>query len=273
MNESHCGYQGDRDEALIAFVYDERKGDRTERARFEAHLAGCLLCSEEVAALRGVRLQLGRWAPPEPSYVANGRQASAVGPQSTNPPSATRSPQSGWWREMPAWAQVAAALLFLGVSAGVANLDVSYGANGFSVRTGWMKPAGVAAVTPTAAPANPAPWRSDLASLERQLKAEFRAVQMSASANAAQAQPVRVAQSDADVVRRVRTLIEESEKRQQSELALRVAEVLRDVQAQRQADLIKIDRTLGAVENRVGVEVMKDRQRLNTLLVRTSGRQ
>jgi hypothetical protein len=215
--------------------------------------------------------------------LTNNRQLSLVGPQAANPPSgnlnppsgnlnppsAIRDPQSRWWREIPAWAQVAAALLFLGVSAGVANLDVKYDANGLSVKTGWMKPAAVAA-SPAPVAADSTPWRSDLASLERQLKSEMRAVQTAAQATAQPAQPVRVSSSpDADVVRRVRALIEESEKRQQTELALRVAEVLRDVHAQRQADLIKIDRTLGGV----GVEVMKDRQRLNTLLVRTSGRQ
>ena len=61
-------------------------------------------------------------------------------------------------------------------------------------------------------------------------------------------------------MRRVRALVDESEKRQQRELALRVAEVLRDVNAQRQADLVKIDRSLGAVQNNLGVEVMKQRQ-------------
>lgn len=277
MNKILCGYQGDREEALIAFLYDEPAGDRAERARFEAHMAACAQCGEELAALRGVQLQLGRWAPPEPSYLTNNRQLSLVGsqtaapqsgnPQSGNPRSAIRDPQVSWWREIPAWAQVAAALLFLGVSAGVANLDVKYDANGLSVRTGWMKP-GAVAVSPAPVAADSTPWRSDLASLERQLKSEMRAVQTTAAAQ--QAQPVRVSSaSDPDVVRRVRALIEESEKRQQTELALRVAEVLRDVHAQRQADLVKIDGLLGGV----GVEVMKDRQRLNTLLVRTSGRQ
>jgi hypothetical protein len=277
MNKSYCGYSGDREEALIAFLYDEPAGDRAERARFEAHMAACTQCSEELAALRGVQLQIGRWAPPEPSYLTNNRQLSLVSPQTanpqtSNPQSAIRDPQSSWWREIPAWAQVAAALLFLGVSAGIANLDIKYDANGLNVRTGWMKPS-AAAMSPAPVATDSAPWRSDLASLERQLKSEMRAVQTTASAAALQAQPVRASSSDVDVVRRVRALVEESEKRQQTELALRVAEVLRDVHAQRQADLIKIDRTLGAVENRVGVEVMKDRQRLNTLLVRTSGRQ
>jgi len=222
-----------------------------------------------------VQLQLGRWAPPEPSYVTNNRQLSLVGqqpanPQSGNPQSDLRVPQSSWWREIPAWAQVAAALLFLGVSAGVANLDVKYDANGLSVRTGWMKPTAAAVVPSPAVAADSAPWRSDLASLERQLKSEMRTMQTATAATAQQPQPVRASSSpDAEVVRRVRALVEESEKRQQTELALRVAEVLRDVHAQRQADLVKIDGLLGGV----GVEVMKDRQRLNTLLVRTSGRQ
>jgi hypothetical protein len=74
------------------------------------------------------------------------------------------------------------------------------------------------------------------------------------------------------VLRRVRALLDESEKRQQRELALRVAEVVRDVNAQRQADLVKIDRSLGVVQNNLGVEVMKQRQSLN-LLYRASQRQ
>ena len=61
------------------------------------------------------------------------------------------------------------------------------------------------------------------------------------------------------MLRRVRALVDESEQRQQRELALRVAEVLRDVNAQRQADLVKIDRSLGVVQNNLGVEVMKQR--------------
>jgi len=269
MTDSFCGYQGDREEALIAVLYDDG-GDAREQAVFEGHLSTCARCRDELAALRGVRAQLARWAPPEPAFgITSGDPQSAIG-----------SPQSHWWRQIPAWAQVAAALLFLGVSAGIANLDVRYDANGLSIRTGWATPpsrdarldapapSGVALNTNGVAPseAAAAPWRTDLAALERQLQAM--------KAAAAQTQPARAASAiDADVMRRVRALLDESEKRQQRELALRVAEVFRDVSAQRQADLAKIDRTLGTMENNLGVEVMKDRQRLNTLLIRTSGRQ
>jgi hypothetical protein len=51
--------------------------------------------------------------------------------------------------------------------------------------------------------------------------------------------------------------------------------MLRDINAQRQADLVKIDRTLGAVQNNVGIEVMKTRQQINQmdLIYRASQRQ
>jgi len=50
---------------------------------------------------------------------------------------------------------------------------------------------------------------------------------------------------------------------------------MREVNAQRQADLVKIDRTLGTVQNNLGVEVLKNRQQLNqmNLLYRASQRQ
>jgi hypothetical protein len=68
----------------------------------------------------------------------------------------------------------------------------------------------------------------------------------------------------------VRGLLQESERRQQRELALRVAELARDAQAQRQADLVRIDRSLGIMQSRTGVEVMRTQQQLNTLAQRVS---
>jgi len=289
MTTSLCGYPGDRDEALVTYLYDDGGADAGERALFDAHVESCARCRDDLDALRGVRTQLARWSPPEPKF---GMAASQ---------SAIRSPQSVWWREVPAWAQVAAALLFVGISAGIANLDVRYDQSGLSVRTGWWRspardarpggqeslnvvqgPAGVAqgspmtrgsAVAPGTASSASAPWRADLAALERQLRTEFRSTQTSAAASAPP-QPARTI-GDAEVIRRVRALLDESEKRQQSELALRVAEVMREVNAQRQADLVKIDRTLGTVQNNLGVEVLKNRQQLNqmNLLYRASQRQ
>jgi hypothetical protein len=262
MTEFSCTYGDNRDEALVAFLYDDPAGNPAERVRFEAHLAACARCREDVAALGDVRAQLAHWSPPEPFNLAISNQQSAISNQA-------------WWRQIPVWAQVAAALLFLGVSAGIANLDVRYDQNGLSVRTGWSGRAGRSegTVAQGSSPNSSAPWKADIAALESQLKREIRTAQASAPAAAPIVRSVPVA--DADVNARMRTLLAESEKRQQRELALRLAELLRDVNAQRQADMVKIDRTLGVVQNNVGIEVMKNRQQMNQmdLIYRASQRQ
>jgi len=245
----------------MAYLYDEM--DPSARAVFGAHLATCEVCRDELRVLGGVRQQLAHWAPPEPGFVraALSHPASAIAP-----PSALRNPQ--WWWAVPVWAQVAAAMLFLGVSARVANLDMHYDSNGLTVRTGWSRTVpgapsatatNVSAQAPAAAPVASAVTRDDLATLERQLRTEFRAAQT----------PMRTVSTgsiDPDLMRRVHALIDETEKRQQRELALRIGEVIRDVNAQRQADLGRIDRSLGLVRNDIGVEVLKQRQSLNYLM-------
>lgn len=259
MTDISCNYPGDREQTLIAYLYDEI--DAAERAAFDAHLPGCARCTRDVAALGGVRRQLAEWQPPQ--FTIHNSQLTK---------------RTAWWRQLPAWAQVAAALLFVGVSAGVANLDVRYDANGLSIRTGWSKPA---AAPPVAQPFRAADakaadataadgtaagvTRQDLTALEQQLRSEIRSAQA--------AQPARAASTaDTDTVRRVRALVDESEKRQQRELALRIAQVLRDVGAQRQADLSKIDRNLGVIQNTTGVEILKQREMVNYLM-RVSQRQ
>jgi len=282
MSDTICSYPGDRDEALVTYLYDG-ESDAASRALFEAHLAICIRCAEDLEAIRGVRTELARWSPPEPRFAVldprSNPQSNPYSDLQSNPQSAIRNPQ--WWRAIPAWAQVAAALVFLGVAAGLANLDVRYDSNGLSVRTGWLPPRDarvgdvrIAPPTTTAGTASQInavpPWRDELAALERRLKTEFHGAQvgpMTASAGL----PPRVA-SDAEMVRRVRTLIDESEKRQQSELALRLAEALRDVNAQRQADLVRVDRALGTVENKLGVQVLRNQQQMN-YYIRTSQRQ
>jgi len=263
MTDMLCGYVN-RDETIVAFLYDEL--ELGERRDFNAHLLTCTVCRDEVAGLRAVRTQLARWEPPALTSLQ-----SPV-PVTSRPP---------WWQAVPAWAQVAAALLVMGVSAGIANLDVRYDQNGLSITTGWNKntPASPKLVANRPSEGGPklvtdqstagVPWRADLATLERQLRTELRASQASAPAAPA---VHAVSSSDAETLRRVRALLDESEKRQQRELALRIAEVVRDVDTQRKADLRNIDHTLGLVRNDLGVEVMKQRQSLN-LLYRASQRQ
>lgn len=254
MTDITCTYAGDREQTLIAYLYDDI--EPAERASFDAHLPTCERCQRDVAALQGVRQELTRWAPPEPRFAAHSRQSTA----SLAPP-ASRPRR----REIPVWAQVAAAMLVFGASLGIANLDVKYDANGLSVRTGWSKQA-VAAAPAVVDSAT----RTELTALEQRLRNEFRTVQ---AASVSAPQPARATSpSDAEVLRRVRALVDESEKRQQRELALRVAQVIRDVGAQRQADLSKIDRNIGYVQNQTGVEILKQREMVNYLM-RVSQRQ
>jgi len=253
VSDMTCGYAGDRDEAMIAYLYDD--GDPAGRAGFETHLTSCARCRHEVDALRGVRRHLARWSPPEVNFVV----ASHESPVTSH---------RAWWHEIPAWAQVAAALLVLGASAGVANLDVRYDSNGLSMRTGWAPPP-LTAQAPPAVSLRPdaAPWRADLAALERQLRGEIRTVPASATLSTGGAAP-----TDADTLRRLRALIEESERRQQRELALKVGEVERDFTAARQADLRKIDYNLNGV--RTGFDVVyKQQQEQQQMLLRVSQRQ
>lgn len=271
MTHIYCDYAGDRDDALIAYLYDDI--DPAVRAVFDAHLTTCAACRDELSALTSVRGRLGQWLPPERSQQSTvSGQQSAVGSQQTS----AQAPVIGgraWWREIPVWAQVAAALLFLGVAAGIANVDARYDASGLSVRTGWSKRSPVEAEVPALGAAASAPWRADLAALEAQFRSELRASNVSATAIGGAARPGRPPASlDTEAMGRVRQLIDESERRQQRELALRVAEIVRDVNAQRQADLVKIDRNLGLIQNSTGVEVMRQRELLNYYL-RTAQRQ
>ena len=164
--QTACGFPGDRDETLIAYLYGDI--DPATRAAFDAHLPACARCRDELTALGAVRTQLSTWSPP--SFAVAGQSVLAPSPQ----PLASK-----WWQEVPAWAQVAAALVFLGVGAGLANLDVHYDRTGLSVRTGWSRsvPVGVARdFSPASAnSANPAPWRADMTALEQQLRTQFRA--------------------------------------------------------------------------------------------------
>jgi hypothetical protein len=270
-NDILCGYAGDREAMLMAYLYDDiAAGDRQA---FEQHLATCARCRTELNGLGDVRAQLARWAPPEPNVAGIRRQTSIVASDSITGTTAaaneTDSARRSWWREAPVWAQVAAALLVLGVSAGIANLDVRYDSNGLNIRTGWARPA--AADVSAVASKDTENLRAQLASLEQQLRSEFRASQVSASSGLGQAVPVQVAHSsDADLMRRVKALVDDSERRQRNEIALRMGEAIRDLNSQRQADLRKIDQNLGMIQDRTGVEVLRNRQKLDYILQRVS---
>jgi hypothetical protein len=269
MNHKTCDYP-DREDVIVTYLYDDL--DDRARSAFDAHLSACAACRAEVGGLRIVRRQLGQWEAPA---VAD-RQPPVVDPQwpVLNEP-------ASWWRDVPAWARAAAAVVCLGAGAGLANLDVRYDSAGLAVRTGWMgtltsqpPAAGTrqpAVAGPPAPVANPdaAPWRAELAALERQLRTEFRAG-VTAAPQTASVQADAPSMTEAELLRRMRALVDESERRQERELALRVGQMMRSVEAQRRADLQKIDSNLGLIQSNTGAEVMRQRQLLMNYLVRVS---
>ena len=135
------------------------------------------------------------------------------------------------------------------------------------MRTGWL---GVCARRPIAVPADEGPWRAELTALEQRLRADLRpapASQIAVSAASTEG-PL-----GPEALRRLRTLVEESERRQQRELALRLGEAMREVSVQRQEDLVRIDRNIGAMQSNTGREMLRQRSDLlNYVTVRTAAR-
>jgi hypothetical protein len=111
--------------------------------------------------------------------------------------------------------------------------------------------AAVPAATPVVSP-------DDLSALEARLRTEMSQLRTAAA-------PAR-ASDEGQLLARVRVLIDESEQRQRRELALRTAEVLRDVDAQQQSDFVRVQRAFGQFEGQTGAEFQRQRQDLNNLI-------
>jgi hypothetical protein len=239
-------------ESLIAYLYGEC--DETERQHAEDHLAGCASCAREVRDLRSVRTTLRQW---EPAGEVPGFRL-----VQDEPAPVTRR---AWWR-LPAWAQAIAAVMVLSAGAAVANLEVRYGSDGLVLRTGWQRePPARPAPIQASAPAADAAWKTDLSALERRLREEFAAPTSIRNTPA----PAGLSPGGEQLLARVRQIVQESEQRQRRELGMRIAEVLRDVDVQRRADLVRIENGLGALENRTGLEVAQQRQMLMRLVSQT----
>lgn len=247
----YCG----NPDTLMAYLYDD--GDAAERRAFEAHLNACESCAREVGDLRAVRTDLAAWEPPE----------TLLGFRLVRDGAEPRSWRS-WltWPAMPAWAQMGAAALLVGMAVGISGLEVRSGGEGVVVRTRWSPPpaAVAAAPAPATGAVSDAAWRAELAAVEQRLRQDLRPAEIQPAA----AVPVPAGRrlSDDEFLARVRDLIDASESRQQRDMALRLAQVVRDFDAQRRADLVRVADGLGLVEGRTGAEVARQRDMLNYLM-------
>jgi len=273
-------------ELLVAYLYDDL-GD-ADRARFEAHLRGCADCRDELKALRGVRADLVTWAPSQPDFAF--RMVREPLPAEGGKVVAFEKPAArsrrGWWT--PAAGLAAAAVLVLAAAASLAHVEVHRGADGITVRTGWSASAPVSARSfgeTSSASATTQSARgygetsrdirlastSDanvLAEIERRLNALEASSRDSGLRNAS---TLSARASDAEIIRRVRELLAKSENKQQGELALRISQVIHDVDAQRVADLNRIQQGMGRIDASVNAEAAAHRDLTNYIL--TSAKQ
>jgi anti-sigma factor RsiW len=232
-------------DALVGYLYDEC--DPVERAAISAHLVMCSRCASEVAMLRATRAELAVW--PAPEAHLGFRLVSEFTPSNVIRP-------ARWWqRPLPAWAQAAAAVVIFVAGAGLGALR------------GGAFSSGTAASATTVAPV--AVTAHELDALEQRLRSEIAGLRTVGShEQAAQAVPASAPSDSGNalVLQQVRQLIRDSEMRQQRELALRTAEVIRDFDTQRRGDLTRIEQTFGRMEGTNSAQVEQQRQMLNYLM-------
>lgn len=229
----------DNHDAMLDYLYEE--GDPAARLKIAQHLQECAECSVAMLEFQSVRGMLREWAPPATDLgfrlVQDKAQGKAIAPAAIIP----RVWRSGWM-------QAAAAVLLFAAGMAVSQLNVDYANGTLTVRSGpAVPPAAVQNVSaPIATQAVPSQAPVDVDALERELRA--RLTQQNAS-------PVDTEQ----LLQRVRAMIDQSEQRQQRVLALRLSQVAGEVDAQHQADLMRLQQSVGQTQ-----EVMD-------YLVRTSG--
>ncbi len=244
-------FRCDDKETFVAYLYGEVDAD--VRREVERHLRGCLACQQEAEGLQSVRVDLQTWLAPDAD----------LGFTITRTPQPAPVLTSSRWalaRELPAWARLAAAALFIGVGLGLANVQVRSSNEGFVITTGWRHPASVVATTteaptasqPMAQVANVAAnaaeqdWRRELSALEQTLREEIAAGRVTR---------VAARSSDANVdaaaiLRSVERMIEASEERQRTARGLAVhpgAAIVGHAEVHRSAE---INRSFNSLQNR-----------------------
>jgi hypothetical protein len=221
------------------------------------------MCRDEVNALRGVRADLAAWTPPHPNLGFRIVQ--------------DRKPSWRAWWFSPAFGLAAAALIVLAAASALAHVQVSYGPDGVVIRAGRSSPPAARSTMSDRSAARERVEKDALAvetntdalgDIRRRLTNLEVASRLSPAHQSAAA-GARI--SDAEILRRVRELVAQSESRQLQELALRISQVMRDVDAQRVADLTRIQQGFGRIDAMTTAEAAAHRDLANYIL--TSSKQ
>ncbi|MEO5895566.1 MAG: zf-HC2 domain-containing protein [Vicinamibacterales bacterium] len=243
----------DSKELIVGYLYDDLTDP--ERRSFDAHMAVCGECRDELIALRATRAHLALWSPPLRDLGIRVVREEIGEPGRVLPMRAR-------WNWTAAFGLAAAAVLVLAAATAIANLEVRYDANGFAVRTGWARSSDVPAQVQTPSTTAVAVPASDFARLEQRLRELERSLQSSAGAVQVASGP-RI--SDAEIFRRVREIVGEAESRQQTVLSKRLIQVVQDFDRQRQSDLAAIQHGLGTYQGLTNAEIATQRDMLNQL--------
>ncbi len=236
-------------ELLLDYLYEE--GDPAERLRVARHLQECAGCSVAVLELQSVRGLLKEWTPPRAALgfnvPADGTAAAEDLASASADAAAAPAPRSRW----PVWAQAAAAVGLFAAGMAASQVRIEYDGGALTVRSrvsaqpvaDMVIHRGTDIPLPAEEPAAAAP---------------------SGTTNIAYGSGR--SPSSEELMRRVRLLIDQSESRQQHQLALRLTDLLRDIDTQRQADLLQVQQSLGQLEGQTGAEVAQQRALLNSLV-------
>jgi hypothetical protein len=239
-------------EQLVGYLYDDLSAP--DRAAFEAHVAGCADCQQELGDLRRTRQQLTSWAPREPEF--NFRVVRGA----VEPPRRRLA-------FVPQWGLAAAASLLVAAgAAAIANVEIRRTADGFVVRTGWARPS----ATATTAAAQPVgPTAAQIAASE-QLKTEVeilsRRLQGIEQAQAQQLARTAVALKPGVTATELRQILAETESRQRQEMAIQLKQVWTDITAVRANDLARVQQTLGQAQNLTNYQLRQQRSSIDEYL-------
>jgi hypothetical protein len=203
------------------------------------HLQECAACSVAVLEFQNVRGMLRGWTPPGSALGFRVVQDGAFLPTSValpTPRAADQGARSGAWpawlpltSQSRPWRQAAAAVVLFVAGMAVSQLTVHY-------EDGRVVVSGRSAVPVVTARTESIPLPPQAAS------------DVTSPNPGVTLQPVPADRDPMDtevLLQRVRSMIDQSEQRQQRELALRLSQVTREVDTQHQADLLRIQQDFG----------------------------
>lgn len=233
----------DNEGALLDYLYEE--GDPAERMEVARHLQACAQCSVALLELQSVRGMLGEWVPPA---VAPGFTVVADVPAPV-PARALR----------PMWAQAVGAIMVFALGMAASQVRFEYAGGVLTVRS--------RTAAQVAAADRPIVHTGTDVLLPPTVVSTPGASSLSADRAGASTNPAL----PEEMLRRVQALIDQSESRQRRELALRLSDVVHDFDAQRQADMQRVDQNFGQLEGQTGTEVARQRELLNSLVKVSQG--